>query len=317
MDLASVNLNHLLALDALLRERNVGRAAARMGVTQSAMSHTLRGLRELLDDPLLVRVGNAMVLTPFAEQTQHRLRSGLTDLQTVVSGRAGFDPSTVTDTFTFATLDPVAAILAGPVFRELDARAPRAKLRLRTVEPARLREQLIEGEIDVAFIPPFIPFDGLRSEMGPGEKLSYLVVCRQDHPQVGKRLTVPQYCKLEHVMLSFSGSGPGPIDQVLAAHERSRVVRVRTQSLVSVAELVASTDLVATTVRGIAEFMCALWPLRAVTSPVKMPPADGAMFFCWHPRFEAEPAHAFFLDILRRAAAVPIDATGEPTYARR
>ena len=85
MQLASLNLNHLVALDALFAERHVGRAAARMGVTQSAMSHTLRSLRELMSDPLLVRVGNAMVLTPAAEEAQVKLSRGLRDLESVVS----------------------------------------------------------------------------------------------------------------------------------------------------------------------------------------------------------------------------------------
>ena len=103
--LSTLNLNQLVALDALIVERHVGRAAQRMGVTQSAMSHTLRGLRTLLDDPLLVRVGNEMLPTPFAQQAAPRLRAGLGELEAVVSGRAAFDPSETSDTFTVALQD--------------------------------------------------------------------------------------------------------------------------------------------------------------------------------------------------------------------
>ena len=87
MSLAGLNLNLLVALDALLQERHVGRAARRVGVTQSAMSHTLRQLRTLLDDPVLVRSGNEMLPTPYAEQLHPRLVAGLGELNAVVSGR--------------------------------------------------------------------------------------------------------------------------------------------------------------------------------------------------------------------------------------
>lgn len=167
VSLAAVNLNHLVALDALLAERSVGRAAARLGITQSAMSHTLRSLRELTGDPLLVRTRNAMMLTPFAEQAKGRLQRGLSDLESVVSGRAAFDPSTIGDMFTLATHDGVAAMLAAPLRAELKRRAPSAKLRIQPAESSALTSSLESGDVDVLALPPVLDLDGLEHEQMP------------------------------------------------------------------------------------------------------------------------------------------------------
>lgn len=294
MRLASLNLNQLVSLDALLAERHVGRAAARMGVTQSAMSHTLRSLRELMNDPLLVRVGNAMVLTPYAEQAQAKLRRGLGDLEAVVSGRAAFDPSTITDTFTFAVHDAAASGLVAPLFRELRSKAPRAKLRLQNLDVDNLVRQLGDGGVDIAFVGTMMPLDAL-STMPVGDD-GYSVMCRDDHPVIRKRLSLAQYCKVPHAMLSLSGEGPSFIDHLLREQGRSRQVEVRVPYLLSLAEVVASSDLLASVPDVVAEYVCELWPIKRFPLPLELP-AGGAVL-AWHPRFDADPPHVFFREIV-------------------
>lgn len=306
MHLAGLNLNHLVALDALLQERHVSRAAARMGVTQSAMSHTLRSLRELLADPLLVRVGNDMVLTPFAEQAHAKLRSGLDDLEAVVSGRAAFDPSTTADTFTVAAHDGTAAVISAPLCREMTSRAPQATLRIQTIDEHRIPEQLASGQVDVLLTPPMFPLEGLSVEELPKAGMS--VVCRVRHPGVGKRLTLNRYCTIPHVMGSTSGEGPSFVDHLLAQLGKSRRVRVRTPYMLSLAEIVSSTDHLATLPTLMAEFLCAIWPLEM--HPIPFEVAAGSMLLCWHPRFEADPAHVFFRDLVRHATmSVVVDGS--------
>jgi DNA-binding transcriptional LysR family regulator len=268
-----------------------------MGVTQSAMSHTLRSLRSLMNDPLLVRVGNDMVLTPYAEQTQARLQRGLTDLESVVSGRAAFDPSTITDTFTVALQDGPAAGVAAELFRELRGRAPHAKLRIQPLDSENVLGQLGDGGVDAAFVAPIINLDGLSLE--PLPPMGYAVVCRRDHPVIGKKVSLAQYCKVPHAMISISGEGPSFVDHMLDKQGKSREVQVRVPYLMALAEVVASSDLVAAVPTVAADFLCELWPLKSVAFPLPFKPMAG--FLAWHPRFDADPPRVFFREVVKLA----------------
>ena len=304
MNLAAFNLNQLTSLHALLQEQSVGRAATLVGVTQSAMSHTLRTLRESFDDPLLVRVGNRMVLTPFAEGIRERLERGLGELELVLAGRAGFDPATVDTTFTLAADDGTASTLTPFLFAELGAQAPRARLRIRPLDAARLPRQLEDGQVDLAMVPNLIDLPNTVGEPAgaEGSPLTAMsVISRKEHPQIGKRLTLPRYCSLRHVMLSLSGEGPSFIDHLLAEQGRSREVAVRLPYLVALVETITRSDLIATVVTPLAQFFCERWPVQM--HPVPLPISLDVMELRWHPRFEADPAHRFFRELVRRANA--------------
>lgn len=308
MRLSSLNLNQMVALDVLLDECHVGRAASRMGVTQSAMSHTLKSLRQLLHDPLLVRVGNTMVRTPLAEEVKDRVRRGLAELESVVSGRTAFDPESITDTFTIAANDGIASALSAPLFIELKRRAPKASLRIQLVDSEHPLEQLSSG-VDVSILPPFANLAGVTTQpIGPA---GMEVVCRADHPVINKRVTLAQYCRVPHAMLTLDGEGPGLVDHLLAEHGRKRRVELRVPYLISLAEILAASDLLASVPSPIARFFCSLWPLKRLPLPVPLAPQP--VFLCWHPRYEAEPAHRFFREVAH-TAMLGLVRDGRPTF---
>ena len=149
-ELADVNLNLLVALDALLQERSVTRAAARASVTPSAMSHSLSELRLLFSDPLLVRVGCGMTLSPRAEQMQLPLRQLLLELSRVVHDVGAFEPSTTQRRFVIAAPDFLATLLLPELVRVASARAP--GLTFEIVPSARRGNawRLESGEVDLA-----------------------------------------------------------------------------------------------------------------------------------------------------------------------
>ena len=310
MSLAGLNLNHLVALEALLTEGHVGRAAAQMGVTQSAMSHTLRSLRELLDDPLLVREGNRMVMTPFAEQARAKLSRGLAELESVVSGRAAFDPATITDTFTLGTQDGPAAGFAAPLWAALQAKAPRAQFRIQPIDGPDIVEKLGHGGIDLAFVSPLVSLDGLSSM--PLAGTPYAVACRRDHPQLaGRRMSLAAYCKVEHAVLSITGEGLSFVDHMLAEKGRERVVRVRVPYLMALAEVVATSDLVTALPEAVVDFLCDLWPLEKKRFPLPLEPLPG--FLAWHPRFDADPPRVFFRELVAEVARASVQ-DGRPSF---
>jgi DNA-binding transcriptional LysR family regulator len=312
MDLAGLNLNLLVALEALLAERHVGRAARRVGVTQSAMSHTLRQLRELMDDPILVRAGNDMLPTSRAEEVQPRLQRGLADLKAVVSGRAAFDPSSITDTFTVAAHDGVAAVFTSLLFERLQTLAPRAGLRIATVDHDAISENLAHGRWDVALLPPLFPLDGL--ETTPLAASGVKVACRRDHTRIKKRLTLAAYCDTPHVMLSLTGEGSSWVDHLLASLGRTRRVALRTPYLLAMAETVSRSDLIVTLPDLAADYLGELWPLKSFPPPFEIPDLD-PLLMVWHPRQQHEPSHRFFREQVRLSALDP-RFVGRPRPAR-
>lgn len=287
------NLNLLAALDALLTEQHVGRAATRAGVTQSAMSHSLRQLRDILDDPVLIRSGHTMVPTPRAMELAPRLQEGLRLLEGVLQGPEAFDPASATRSFTVASLDAPAALILREVVPRIRAAAPRAQLQIVGPGP-KLAEQLLRGDVDVALLPPFAEIAGTRSRRLPGVGTS--VVGRADHPALAAPLDLDAYCSLPHAMATYSGVGGSMIDELLKRHGRERRVVLKTPFGLALSEALANSDLIATVPDPLAEHFVAHWPVRAVPAPFVLPPSD--LLVSWHERYDADPANRWFRDML-------------------
>ena len=152
MSLAGVDLNLLVALDALLAERSVTRAAERVGLSQPGMSNTLARLRKLFGDPLLVREGLTLVPTPRAESLRQPVADALSLIQHALDDRPGFDPATDPATFTVSCSDYSLLMLIGPLVRRLAAAAPGLTIQVlpRAPDPVRL---LRDGDADLVIEP--------------------------------------------------------------------------------------------------------------------------------------------------------------------
>ncbi len=146
--LAAIDLNLLVVLRALLSERHVTRAAARLGLSQSATSHALSRLREMYEDPLLVRSGRTLQLTPRAARLLPTLERGLSDLQSAVDAEPEFHPRTAKRSFTLGMADYTQAVIMGPLLRRLAAEAPDVDLSV--VMFPNLRELVESGGLDLA-----------------------------------------------------------------------------------------------------------------------------------------------------------------------
>ena len=301
VSLARLNLNQLVALQALLNAQGVGPAARDMGVTQSAMSHTLRQLRALLDDPLLVRIGNQMKPTPFAEEVLPRLSHALGELEAIVTGRAAFDPGTITDTFTLSTHDGVVGHLGGRLLARLRERAPQARLRVVPIATETLERDLGRGRIDAAFMPPLVPLDALCTQPIENSGVKFVVACRRGHPRVKKRVSLDTYCALPHVMVTVTGEGASFIDHMLQEQGRERDVVARVPYAFGLGDILTQSDLLATLPSIDAQLLSERWPLNIVKAPFEIPASE--MMLVWHPRFDAEPASRFFREIIMEVTA--------------
>lgn len=297
--LAHANLNLLVTLDVLLETRSVTRAAERLGVTVSAVSHGLRALRESFDDPLFVRTRAGLEPTPRALGLAGPLRQGLRTLDQTLEDDPRFDPATSARTFTLATTDYVGTILGGPLMRAVGESAPGVTLDIRSVPDAEVEGQLARSEADVAICPTAPFLDGLKRRRLLDDGFSCLV--REGHPRVGKRLTLATYVDLPHARISPQGSGGSVVDTLLAERGLTRHVALRVQSFVTAPLVVAESDLVLTAPTLLARTFARHAGVRVLPPPLPIPRFTVYLF--WHERVERDPAHAWLRARLVEAAA--------------
>ena len=200
MDLASVDLNLLVAFDALMDERSVTRAASRLSLSQPGMSNTLARLRKLFGDPLLVREGMALVPTPRAEALREPVREALGLIQQALAGRPGFDPARDRATFTVSCSDYSLLMLIGPLVRQLAAAAPGLTIQVlpRAPDPVRL---LRDGDADLVIEPAEI----MPGVTLPSQRLfadRWVCCVWAGTAEVGDEMTMEAYLRLGHLVYS-------------------------------------------------------------------------------------------------------------------
>jgi DNA-binding transcriptional LysR family regulator len=308
--LHGIDLNLLTAFDALAEERSVTRAAARAGVTQSAMSHTLRRLRELLDDPVLVRGAGGMVLTPRAEALRAPLRAALADLARALTEPVDFEPCSSTRAFRLVAPDLFDMLALPRLLPHLAAHAPGVDLAI-VPRPPRLAEALEAGEVDLAIEPILLdeePFDR-RLEAGPALERRTLFrdhlrcFVRREHPAINKsrRLSMRAFVAAGHVLVSPTGSGAGVVDRYLAREGKQRRVVVRVPQFGSALAIAAHSELVLTAPSAVMAAEGAEASLVSLAAPLTLP--HHAVTMLWHPRFTEDPGHRWFRDTLVEVSA--------------
>ncbi|MEO0321458.1 MAG: LysR family transcriptional regulator [Myxococcota bacterium] len=292
-----LNLNLLLALHFLVEERSVTGAAKRAGVTQSAMSRSLARLREMLDDPLLVRTRHGMKLTPRSSALGEPLRRLVADAAAIVDHRVDFDPATARRTLTISSSDYVHAALMPQLLAALEREAPGIDVVLRP-ESRQAAELLEEGLIDLAItLPDFIGDRGLRTQKLLTD--DFVCVLREGHPAADDTWTLESYCALRHALTSQRERTVGHVDRHLERLGLARRVAFVAPSFLAVAHLVVKSDLVATLPRRVARSLADTRGLLTRPVPLPLPGFDTAQF--WHERRHRDPAHAW---LRRRLYAV-------------
>jgi DNA-binding transcriptional LysR family regulator len=308
-DLHRIDLNLLVALDALTRERSVTKAAERAGVTQSAMSHTLRRLRDLFDDPLLVRGRGGMVLTPRAEALAIPLRSGLVTLARTVAEPEVFAPEHASRTFRIVSPDLFDALVLPTLLQRVGRQAPSIDLAVVPM-PKRLTDSLETGDVDLAIYPVLLdpkPFDfgtQVDAELQTRTLFRDTFRCflRADHPALAaRRLTLKAFTRLNHILVSPAGEGPGVVDRVLQTQGLQRRIALRVPHFASALEVVAQSDLVLTAPSSLGQCSTAS-TLASRSAPIEIP--EHAITMIWHPRFTEDPPHRWFRELM-------LDATNE------
>jgi DNA-binding transcriptional LysR family regulator len=287
-NLARVDLNLLVTLEALLTEQNVTRAARRLSLSQPSVSVQLRKLRELFNDPLLTPVPGGMSPTAYGQALLGPLRAALDGARTVLRQPPRFVPADSTVTWQIAAADYGEYAVLTPLIAYLREHAPGVRLAVRQVSHSLMIQQLERGTIDLGLLALEALPEGLHSQVLYRE--CYRLVARSDHPALKRRLTIDSFSKLDFVLVSPDGGGfRGPTDMALESVGRKRRVVLSVPHFLFVPEVVARTDLVAMLPSRLIEHR--MDSLRAIAPPLPIAGYDMAMI--WHERSHRDPAHAW------------------------
>jgi len=300
-NLSAIDLNLFLVLHAVLEERSATRAAARLHVTQSAVSNALSRLRQLLGDTLVVRNGRGLAPTPRAQELAPLLREA-TDRLALAIDRRGFIAAETTRTFTIALADSHQACEVPRIARTFAARMPRALLRVVSADYLAASDGLATGDVDVAFAPEQAVPPGMPSAPLFEEQAALLV--RRNHPRVRARMTRELFNALPHIDVHVVLGRPGVGHRVAQrGWQRARVRRrvVLTVPYFMVAAMAAAeTDCVAAMPNRMADLCVRLLPVRRVPAAFPLPRMNTVMV--WHERTDADPGAKVFRDLVREVA---------------
>jgi DNA-binding transcriptional LysR family regulator len=304
VNLSAIDLNLFLVLHAVLEERSATRAAARLHVTQSAVSNALARLRQLLGDPLVVRSGRGLVPTPRAEQLAPLLRDATERIALAIDQR-GFVPEESTRTFTIALADSHQACEVPRIARAFATRLPKATLRVVSADYLAATDGLTSGDVDVAFAPEEVVQPGLRSAPLFEERAALLV--RRGHPRVGRRMTRALFNELPHidvhVVLGRAGTGHRIAQRGFEQARVRRHVVLTVPYFMTAAFAAAETDCVAAMPDRLAALCVRLLPLKQVAAAFPLPSLTTVMV--WHERTEADPGARLFRELVAKAVTHP------------
>ncbi len=297
MNLSRVDLNLLVFLDVLLRERNVTKAAEQLGITQPAMSNGLKRLRDLLDDPLLIRTSEGMTPTERAETLQPLVRNILNEVEKAVQPSTPFEPTTSDRTFRVMASDYIEATLLPKVIAALHEQAPGICLDILT--PSDVSFQDIEkGKVDMAInrfnqLPQSFHQTTLWRD-------NFACLLSSDHPAVDN-FDLDAYLASNHIWVNKTNMGVGTgmdrgntsrlgwIDEALAELDVKRNIRVFTRNYMVASTFATQPDLIATLPRRMAQVYANEPKLAIRTPPFPLVPIEIKMI--WSPLLQHNPGH--------------------------
>ena len=300
-----LDLNLLVALDALLSECSVSWAAARFCLGQSATSSALGRLREHFTDPLLGQIGRRLEPTALGLELLPKVREALALTREIVDAPVNFEPASCTRHFTLVASDYVAGVLLPAVSLELARIAPGVRLSLRDMPVPRdgdvVSEALDYRRSDCVIVPqrrlnPAYPHIPLMND-----ELCCIVCARQ--PRFAEGLSLADYCEAEHVVREFADGRNLAMD---AAHLHEsgvhRRVAVALESFMLMPEFIVGTARIATVFRRQAQRFAQHYPLRIIPAPLAFP--DAVQVLQWHPYQDHDPAMVWFRGLLSQQAAL-------------
>ena len=298
MNLRSVDLNLLVALDALLCERQVTRAADRVGLSQPAMSNALARLRHTFADELLVRTATGMQPTPRALELAEPVRQVLRQIERIVDSEPAFDPATSSRSFALRLSDVLGLLLLPRLIEHLEASAPGLVLDVVHAPPDRTVEAIEKDDIDLAVSMGLSHAASIRAAPLMSDRM--VCVMRRNHPLATKPLSLSKFLSARHLKVSMSPSDLRFVDDVLSREGLTRSVALNVPHWLLVPHVIGKSDLLAVMPRRLA-LAIGDAALAVRDLPFKSAPFQWTMY--WHRRHDGNPALAWLRQTLTTIAA--------------
>jgi DNA-binding transcriptional LysR family regulator len=290
-----MDLSLIRVFCSIYEARSVSRAASMLGLTQPAISYSLSLLRRQLNDPLFVRSRTGMSPTPSADTLYTAFTRGLETIDQACSMLSTFDPRTSNRRFRIAMSDIGEMVYLPPLLAALRAEAPAIAIEVVLVTFENTVRALGAGQVDLAI--GYLP--GLASQTVSTSIFieRYVCMCRPGHPIIKKTLTLEQFQRCEHVMVSSPFSRLNVFVDILAEQFR-RNVALQVVHFTSVPAIVAQTDLVVTLPSRVARIFSSTHPLRTLTLPMEIPSFEVRLH--WHARTDGDRGHQWMRKLMVR-----------------
>jgi len=278
IDLSRADLNLLVLFEAVLEERHVGRAADRLNLTASAVSHGLGRLRRLLNDPLFLRTPKGVVPTARATELASLIADVLSRTRSILSTAAPFDPATSTRRFTIGAPDGSSSVFLPALLAKLRQAAPGVDISLRQLMPMQgepsperawrsVFAELEAGAMDVAVIP--LDETPVRFHSRTLYEEDFVIAARAGHP-FAEAPTLERYCSALHLLVSATGDPEGFVDTALTVEGYSRRIALTAPNFTFALAIIAETDLISAVPRRFAAMHAARFGIVGVDSPLPL-----------------------------------------------
>ncbi|MCG8910310.1 LysR family transcriptional regulator [Pseudomonas sp. DP-17] len=282
-----LDLNLLVALDVLLEEQNITRAAERLHMTQSATSGVLGRLRKYFEDDLLVQVGRSMQPTPYALELAGPVREVLLTIRSSITAKPVFDPASSKRHFRLIASDYLISVLFSQVIQRIHKEAPGITFEMHPPGEQAV-EMTLRGEVDLMFVPERYLIEGHPSQLLFEEE--HVCVVWKGNTAVGDTLTLEQYMDMGHISVAFGRSRQLSIeDWFMSQYGFKRRLEVITNDFNTLPQLLVGTHRIATMHSRLAELYAKYLPLRILPAPVKIPVMRESMQ--WHRSMDGDPMH--------------------------
>ena len=300
MDFHGIDLNLLVAFDALMNERNVTRAAARVGVSQPAMSAALGRLRTLLGDSLFARSADGLLPTPRARELAEPISQAVRQLETTLVSRPEFDPEKASMVFKLGLSDYPAYVLLPPLMEALAEQAPGVSLNVHAFNDRDHAVDLLDaGMIDAAIgVPPTHADARILGRMLLTDE--FVTIVANDHPVARRGMTLQAYLSLRHVLVSPEGELHGVVDHALAQLGERRALALTLPQMFAVPALIARSRFTATVLKRVATGASGSSKLVMFAPPVVLPHMQFDLI--WHRRSDTHPAQRWFRELIASVA---------------
>jgi len=301
MDFHGIDLNLLVAFDALMSERNVTRAAVRVGVSQPAMSAALARLRKLLGDRLFLRSAEGLLPTPRARDLAEPVSQALRQIESTFVKRPEFTPGGASLNFTLGLSDYPAFVLLPCLLQTLGERAPGISLTVYAFSDRDHAVDLLDtGTIDAAVgVPPTRGDHRILTR--PVLRDEFVTIINKDNPASRRGMDLKTYLHLPHVLVSPEGERHGLVDRALAQRGRRRTLTLTLPQMFAAPAVVARTQTIATVLKRVALNSAASRQLVLFSPPIAVP--EVRFDLIWHRRMDSHPAQRWFRELIASVAA--------------